>query len=335
MLSVYNLLNIFSKSNIEWLPFHKDADKYESMSRSDKNESSLFRIVDKENQSFTIKNFVWSESRTNLSIKCKIIGEIDLDQEDRMKFGIETLYSHIWRNYTIIRDGKLNIKKMILKVNQREAILLSTNFKIDLEKVENGIYSIDLTKYPVINESDISTFDLEETYEKVYTLLDLKYNIKILNHLIKSLVATEDKPLSEFESLYEKYGLGKDGSYSPTKEIESAETSDFYLVKQFEFQLKGYSAIPAVEIKEPTKSKPQMKMNSDLKIWNSMSPYSLEKLKERLNEYEESKKEIIADLALLKIFLTGYDKLIIESYKPEDLEKPEMIIKTSDIKVYI
>lgn len=334
MLSVYNLLNIFSKSNIEWLPFHKDADKYESMSRSDKNES-LFRIVDKENQSFPIKNFVWSESRTNLSIKCKIIGEIDLDQEDKTKFGVETLYSHIWRNYTVIRDGKINIKKLILKINLQEAILLSTNFKIDLENVECGIYSIDLTKYPVINESDISTFDLEETYEKVYDLLDIKYNVKILNHLIKSLVATEDKTLSEFESLYEKYGLGKDGSYSPTKEIESAETSDFYLVKQFEFQLKGYSAIPAAEIKEPTKSKPQLKMNDKLKTCPFNNCKDLKEIKEYLNNLEESKKEIIADLALLKIFLAGYDKPIIESYKPKDLEKPEMIIKTSDIKVYI
>lgn len=194
------------------------------------------------NPASPIYNVVFNENRANLSVLLKIVGQVEIGENN---FGLPEMFDTFsWRNYTVIRDGKLNLKKLSVKV-ERE-----TFDKLKEAGVISGEYSevveIDLTQFPLTNitEYEISR-NMKEFFNDSYTYNLLKSGKKVYASFMK-----EDKKASRLEQEYGAEAAAflaskciTDNGYS-AKMVKREEAVE----KQvgFNVSLKGYNTVPSV-----------------------------------------------------------------------------------------
>ena len=199
----------------------------------------------------SISQLTWNKTKLNLSLLAKINGSIEL-KKGHEKHGFSKNYpTWVFRNYTLVKDGFLNVPRLPVEVS---SVTLKKLSKIDGLVVRMGSPAhdpvlLDLTVIPVINRviADGKT-SAKKLCENSLQELSLQAELKVLRYYKDKLeedVGTVKTSLSvEQEKFLEDNGIGKNG-FSPPSEKEQAE--DFYLCKEFEIKVKGFSSLPKVE----------------------------------------------------------------------------------------
>lgn len=226
------------------------------------------------------EDFVWNKQFLNLSVRAKITGVVDLpevvvvDQNGKLcPDGTqalkrpdslpETIETFQWRNYALVKDGFLNIRRLPVTCSPWAAVLFEKNGvwvwgeETTLDGKSFSVLQLD--KIPVINkqiaENPPSAFELATL---VYTEEVLKASMKVYKELRNELdpkkeIVQKTTWTVEEQRFLTALGFSLDGSFSPP--VEQAEATDHYDAVCFKIEIKGFSSLPKVaDVRDRLKS---------------------------------------------------------------------------------
>lgn len=203
-----------------------------------------------------IDGLVWNQTMLNLSVRAKITGHVELPAEAE-KFGLMTKFpTYIYRAYTVIKDGFLNIPVLPVTLSQQNFEALKVHGVVDADVVypanADEPVLLHLDRIPVINRrigesKNRSVTDLCRSYRKEIALAG---TLKALNgrlseigeyapSLKKELITDDTK------AFLESCGITSNG-FDPARGA-TIKTGDFYMAKEFEIKIKGMSSLPKVQ----------------------------------------------------------------------------------------
>lgn len=187
----------------------------------------------------------FDEDRPNVSILVKRPGTVTLPEND---LGFDsTIESFIWRNYTIVRDGIINVRFLPVVLSKATYDLFFQLGVVTEPWKVNKTFVIDTKPYPIINRSMVKP----TTAKYLFTLA---FNLYVMRSTQKYLNSKIEKPEfgSKFAALYseegakflKQYGV-TEGGFSP--KTVKGESIDPYISKVLEIKLAGLSTIPTIE----------------------------------------------------------------------------------------
>ena len=200
-----------------------------------------------------MNTLVMNETRPNLSIQTEIPGSIELTDECA-KHGLAKQFpTHQFKNYTIIKDGAVNVAVLPCSMSEETFELLRKNGVIAAtEAYEAGkIYPVNIGVLPVMNRAMAEGHKsgkklaqgILDTYKLSARIKALKHFLGVLDPEKKS--QRSDSVLSEAAVTYlAERGVGKNG-YSP--KTVAGEATDTYLAKEFKVSGKGFSSFPKID----------------------------------------------------------------------------------------
>lgn len=211
---------------------------------------------------YSVSNLVFNEDRPNVSILVRKEGTVDLSSRLPDEFkgkGLGKIPEHfssfVFRNYTIVKDGLVNVSALPVRLSRETANELKTQLPegalSDLQGRQNhGEYLIDLTKLPVINRQMVKDASARTLFEKHWELTKARAAQKVYNSYMKEKFP--GKKSEGFSALYGEEGskwLAEQGitdysGFGP--KMVQTEASDVYMAKTLEVKLKGYSTIPSL-----------------------------------------------------------------------------------------
>jgi hypothetical protein len=201
----------------------------------------------------SFSKLVWNNSKLNLSVLAHIKGKIKLSpiSFDNVnitpeELGLSEYYdTFIYRNYTLIKDGTLNISMLPMRCGATVYALLKQNNLIINPNAEDGIYIIDLSALPIINRNIVRNNNSATELAKVLMRkLQLDCHMKVLKSKVNEInnkIIINDR-VKEFLLAH---GV-KDGCFNPPVLSNKDKEYDFYMAKVFNAKIKGASTLPKV-----------------------------------------------------------------------------------------
>jgi len=207
------------------------------------------------NKGYPVSDFTWNEERANLSALMKIDVVLDLPKNN---VGLTQIQSFVFRNYTIIKDGVLNINSLPVILSEASFNKFKDNPRLvltDVEVLDNNTYEciIDISALPVVNRKRVRSSKMKKMTKLALQLNDYKFQLKYLGYLKKELGVT-DAPYAttggtgftaEQWTYLESLGITSKNGYSPKKEVD--KNGDYYMALTLNSTFKGFSSIPAIE----------------------------------------------------------------------------------------
>jgi len=204
-----------------------------------------FEYNDK-NKGYEISNLVWDSKRANLSVNLNIDGYVNLPEN---KFGLTKVDTNVFRNYTIIKDGILNMQRLPLSLSETTFNKFKAQGLVSGIYDANQIYVVDFSSLPVVNKTMVRNISAKVLAEKEYELLQLKALEKVYKYYESANFPKVSK------GIVEKYGaeaevwlreLGiTDGGFSPKTTTEKG--TDVYMAVELNTKISLHSTIPTVE----------------------------------------------------------------------------------------
>lgn len=258
--NAYCLLDLLEDlQQAKMLPFHKDFN-YKRVGAKAEVKPGYGKFTPVENASTAMSTFTWNESRLNLSVLANIKGTVDLQERDGKKpsdFGLLANYpTAVWRNYTIVKDGALNVTQLPVTGISKDLatklaglnIIGASEVQLDKDgKVSDTVYTLDLTKLPIVNRSIANGKTSAKALCKLINN-DFEYKgklkvFKFYRDALEEAKAKAEGPVGDVATFLEANGI-KNGSFSaPT---EPLKFEDFYDAKTFDIDVKGFSSLPKV-----------------------------------------------------------------------------------------
>lgn len=214
-----------------------------------------------------LSDVVFNQKNLNVSLKTRIYGYVSVNPIQAKKVGFEDSHINcsIFRTFNVIKDGFLNMNSITIVSNSDVYNDIVNNFNFDndvisiVDKYKNDIeerivYSINLEKLPIINESYIN-LNIDEIVNICEEIEVLKAKIKLSKFLkVQNKNSSEFKNLTpEQNELLKEYGLS---SYSNGdiiyngidvhKNESDKSNCDYYYSRVFEFQLKGFGSLSQI-----------------------------------------------------------------------------------------
>ena len=198
-------------------------------------------------------SLAWNESKLNLSLTARIAGTVGLIGE-AAKFGFSQTYpTYIFRNYTVVKDGFLNMDTLPVSLSKTTFETFQSKGMIDSKETfkKDQVYDLVLSAVPVMNRaiSDGNT-SATKLSKLVFEELQYKAQLKVLNDLKKELSTKEGVVDDIFKGMtpeqidfLQKNGISKNG-FNP--ETEKQDPTDYYFAKEFDIKVKGFSSFPKV-----------------------------------------------------------------------------------------
>lgn len=219
-----------------------------------------------------VNALTWNDKKLNLSVLANIKGTIEL-KDGWKELGFAQLYpTHVYRNYTVVKDGFLNVNLMPLSFSQETFFKLKEHGLLDASEEwvnENVVYLVDLSKIPVINKAIANgRTSATNLCKSVYEELQYEAKIKALKAIREEIDPDGDKGSDtsltpEQETFLLSNGIGKDG-YNPP--IIKEEPRDKYFAKEFSIKLKGLSSLPKVsDVREKYQQELEGKLKKPMK----------------------------------------------------------------------
>jgi hypothetical protein len=197
---------------------------------------------------YPISNLVWSSERANLSINVRFDGYVELPKN---KFGLSRIDTFIFRNYTIIKDGILNITELPLKLSEETLKKFSGQAGIVAGGYANGdgITTVDFSGLPVINRRMVKAISAKKLAELEFNLLKLQGLAKAYKyyeglHFPKVSKGFVEEYGAEAEAWLKELGLTTYNGFNP--KVTSEKSTDFYMAVELNTKIAKYSAIPTV-----------------------------------------------------------------------------------------
>lgn len=208
---------------------------------------------------YPVSNLVFNEDRPNISVQVRKPGKVDIsgrvtpELKDLLPKEIDT---SITRNYTIIKDGLVNVKTLPVRLTDATAAKLERGIPGITEVVKSGkgdpsfAVLLDLEPLPIINRKMVKAVSAKVFFETCYELTKVQAAQKVYNSFVKELL-----PAKKAEGFAEKYGVPaadwlkeqgfQDYGFNPKRVV--APTTDVYLSKELKVSLKGLSTIPSLK----------------------------------------------------------------------------------------
>lgn len=207
-----------------------------------------FQIYD-ESKGYSMSDFVYNSSRPNISIRVRFDGYVDLSSAPNTK--LDKIDTFIYRTYTIIKDGILNIKKLPVSLSEEtyNKIKSTSNILDGTHYDENDIYLIDINKLPIINRSMVTKNNASDLAQKSFELLKLQAKQKVYKHFYSQHF--EKKSLSFVEQYGEEttnwlkeLGITEFNGFAP--KFETVKSGDYYTSTELNVKISGFSSLPSV-----------------------------------------------------------------------------------------
>lgn len=198
---------------------------------------------------YSVRNLTWNENRANVSMLFKIDVSLSLPKNNPLK--IENLDSFIWRNYTLIKDGILNMTELPVTLS------IDTFNKFDklglVEVISRGnadvFCIIKFGHLPIINKKRTETVYASEIISNELRLLELRNKKKYIGYLSKQLPNPKVSLTSSWNSEQLNYlksiGVSNYNGYSPLTELD--KSGDFYFATSLVSSIEKFSSIPKIE----------------------------------------------------------------------------------------
>jgi hypothetical protein len=212
-------------------------------------------------QGYPISTLTLNEERPNISILVKKLGTVDISARltDELKDTLPASFpTYIHRNYTIVKDGLINVKRLPVLVSDTVLARLRTEGLVGAEpptkQGDRTLVVVDLGSLPVINRKMVKATSAKVLFEREYELAKLRASQKVFNTIKKEQFPRKSEG---FEAVYsieaaawlKEQGLTDFGGFSP-KSV-AAEATDFYMGKELKVSLKGLSSLPSLkDVKE-------------------------------------------------------------------------------------
>jgi hypothetical protein len=254
---VMDVLAYLQTINAYYIPFSKNIEAYSRITRKATDEFNLFTKTEDEIR-VPFSDFVFNKKHMNLSIRVYVPGKVAINPMDAKEVGLPTeIDSGIFRNYTIIKDGNLNIKKIEVLI---PAELVSHDYMnfIDHIEINDELYArvvVDLSAFPIINRMYINkATDIDNIFEDVQLTTELEARQKLIGYFIDNILTDTLKKTGALKEytvaqirVLEKHGLDKNLNYGGVEITKAkAEDSDSYESRTMEFYLAGFSSWPKV-----------------------------------------------------------------------------------------
>lgn len=217
-------------------------------------------------------NIVMNKERLNLSISTATEGHVPLDpdkfkknpftKDDLKKLGLpEKFPVSSYRTYSVIADGKLQTKKLVVSDISKDTI---NKLGTILTRRSDGRYIVDFSILPIINKSYVRMTSAKVLAEKVWQEKLLSDQISVCSFLKKKEEeATGKKDLKDMglseeatQFLFDHCYI-KGGAYNPP--VQTLAGDDEYEAYSFSIDIKGFTKVTASEVakkiaakKEPT-----------------------------------------------------------------------------------
>jgi hypothetical protein len=197
---------------------------------------------------YPISNLVWSSERANLSINVKFDGYVNVPKN---QFGIDKVDTFIFRNYTIIKDGILNITKLPVTLSKATFALFQGNGIIEagLAYLPKQIYVLDFSSLPIINKKMVKSISAKALAEKEYSLLKLQGLAKAYKyygelHFPKVSKGFVDQYGADAEAWLKELGITTYNGFNPKMTTE--KSTDFYMAVELNTKIAKLSSLPTV-----------------------------------------------------------------------------------------
>lgn len=204
-----------------------------------------FEYNDK-NKGYEISNLVWSSERANLSVNLNIDGYVELPTN---KFGIKKIDTNVFRNYTIIKDGILNMQRLPVSLSEKTFKKFKSEGLVTGSYDKNQIYVVDFSELPVVNKKMVKNISAKALAEKEYELLQLKALEKVYKYYEAEVTPKVSEGIlqkygSEAEAWLRELGI-TDGGFNP--KVVSEKGKDVYMAVELNTKISLHSTIPTVE----------------------------------------------------------------------------------------
>lgn len=207
-------------------------------------------------EGYSISNLTYNENRPNISVLVRKEGIVDLSsRKDKPKSVPTSFPTFIFRNYTVIKDGLVNVATLPMKLTadsraEIEKLVADGDIPVGAVQVDNGIHLIHLDKLPVINALMVKETSAKALFTSQYAMLHAKGEQKVYNSFKKNLGI--EKKSEGFVDTYgedaaawlKEQGFTDYSGFSP-KSV-SAESTDYYMGKELKVKLKGLSSLPTL-----------------------------------------------------------------------------------------
>lgn len=287
-------------------------------SKADKilSEASKYQVEYKYKDSkmgYPVSSLTWNNERANVSFMVRIPVELSVpDMNDKSKrFNMD---SFITRNFTIIKDGVLNVDELIITVGSS----LRGKFKrmrMVTEDYGNGTIKVNISQLPIINKKRSDTVYSIELETKEMELLRCRCMNKYIAYLIKSNSLNEEdlkiskSIMNEKDKYLKSLGISNNG-YTPKTEV--SKSGDFYIATTLETKLEEFSNLPKIEdVFRKLKSSKAMTPSEEymydcMKVVDEVMKNSNDQLSAlgNLSEtYKDMSKGLLEDISKMKFIL--------------------------------
>jgi hypothetical protein len=211
-------------------------------------------FVADESEGYPIANLVWNEFRPNLSILVKKSGTVELPADKAKEFGLPQKFpTFIYRNYTIIADGIVNVAILPVKLTADTAKEIAGKW-LGIKKWfkgKAGEHGLPIRDLPTLNEGMINKVSAKNFINLNYEKCQLKAQEKVIKYFKERWFG---KKTSNF--FLEKYGesavnylkeLGiTDYSGFSPKMVVAEKTGDFYMSVELSSAIPSLSKVPSM-----------------------------------------------------------------------------------------
>lgn len=197
---------------------------------------------------YPISDLVTNENRPNISARICVFGNVNIPENE---YGIpETLNSRIYRNYTIIRDGIINVDTLPVSLTEKTFKQLSKEGVVDGKFDPETIYLLDLRSLPVINRKMVKDVSANNLFMLEYELAKTKAAQKVFKYFRDQVSPKESKTFKESYGVegmnwLKELGITEYNGFNPPRVQDEAQ--DMYYGKELKVSLKGISSLPKVE----------------------------------------------------------------------------------------
>lgn len=236
--------------NAYFYPRHKDF-KYNRIGATSVPKEGYPTFEADSNAKCKFNSVSWNDTRMNLSVLLNLPGQIMLKKGyKKVGFKSKMYDTFVWRNYTLIKDGFLNVTKIPVSVSDLTYVNLLSEGLVVSEA--DGIVVLDLTKLPIMNRmTSEKCTSATELFNLSWESLNQKAALKVYKYLKSEMPDTDTDSTKGVDGLTAEQveylkSLGvTDRGFSPP--VEKVSSTDYYFSKEFKISIKGYSTIPAVK----------------------------------------------------------------------------------------
>jgi len=277
--NAYSIMNFIddltSDDSAEFFPFHEDfnykrigakrkqqtglTDEEKQAILESKSMDEIKEIVDNaegrdvkfeyndKTKGYPISDLVWSSTRANLSVRVRYEGYVELPKN---KFGLDRIDTFIYRTYTLIKDGILNVSRLPIKASD-PTIQKFSNRGLVIDVDGNGVITVDFSSLPVVNRKMVKSISAKALAEKEYKLFELKalekvykyYENKHFPRVSKGFVDTYG---ADAEAWLKELGITQYNGFAP--KTTKADGSDMYMAVELKTKIAKHSSLPKVEV---------------------------------------------------------------------------------------